>query len=421
MKVPVDWAKPKGATTEVHLVRHRATDPKKRIGALLVNPGGPGASGVESVMYSGTVFGTYSPKLLKRFDLIGFDPRGIDRSNRVQCDEAIADKMPKRPRNAAEFEKLRTLNAKLAKSCLKKGGALAAHMEGESVARDMDAIRAALGERKISFLGHSYGTVLGERYARLFPERLRALALDSAVDTVRPTAERLLTDGAVTLNDIAKKLAAWCETDASCALKGQDVTAVIDELYARADAGTLRVPGPDGPTRTEVSSDQFAAFLTRVLSDYAPEGTAQELAALQSGKGEVYFPTDYHDPVKQLVLCRDNDFRIRDYAEYRAISERVAKAAPHVRHDAQALDFVLGCQGWPMAPKPQPTQAKGALPPVFVVNATHDPATPLPGARRTAGAFPKASLLTVDTVSHVLYGDLATRPAIENYLIDPKG
>ncbi|MGW5679669.1 alpha/beta fold hydrolase [Streptomyces sp. NPDC003860] len=421
VQVPVDWAKPNGAKTEVHLVRHRATDPKKRIGALLVNPGGPGASGVESVMYSGTVFGTYSPKLLQRFDLIGFDPRGIDRSGRVQCDETIAAKAPKRPRNAAEFEKLRTLNAKLAKSCLAKGGQLAAHMDGESVARDMDAIRAALGERKISFLGHSYGTVLGERYARLFPDRLRALALDSTVDTVRPTAEQLLTDGAVTLNDIAKKLAAWCKTDASCALKGQDVTAVIDELYARADAGTLRVPGPDGPTRTEVSSDEFAALLTRMLSDFAPEAAARDLAALQSGKGEVHFAEEHPDPVKQLVLCRDFDFRIRDYAEYRAISERVAKAAPHVRYDDQALDFALGCQGWPMAPKPRPTQAKGTLPPVLVVNATHDAATPLPGARRTARAFPNASLLVVDAVTHVLYGDLATRPAIEKYLINPKG
>ncbi|MFH8476726.1 alpha/beta fold hydrolase [Streptomyces sp. NPDC018000] len=135
------------------------------------------------------------------------------------------------------------------------------------MARDMDAIRAALGERRISFLGHSYGTFLGERYARLFPGRLRALALDSAMDPDRPNAERYLTDGSVTTDNTLKRLAAWCEKDTSCALNGKDLTAVTDTLFARADAGTLREPGPNGPTRTKVDADKLSDFLTYALGN----------------------------------------------------------------------------------------------------------------------------------------------------------
>ncbi|MGW1109304.1 alpha/beta fold hydrolase [Streptomyces sp. NPDC002540] len=346
------------------------------------NPGGPGTPGADDALYADDPVSGYSPAMLQRFDVIGFDPRGIGRSRNADCDEAITDQVPPRPRDAAEFERLRTLNGRLAASCLERTGPLAAHMDGESGARDMDAIRAALGEHRISFLGHSYGTFLGERYARLFPSRLRALALDSAMDPDRPNAERYLTDGSITIDDTLKRLAAWCEKDTACALNGKDLTAVTDTLFARADAGTLREPGPNGPTRTAVDADRLADFLTFALGKGSPEETARQLAALYTGKGEVRWSPTGTELASRLVLCQDYDFRIRDYAEYRAIRERVTKAAPHVRYNSQALDIVLGCQGWSMPPKPQPARGRGDLPPVLVVNATHDLATPLPGARR---------------------------------------
>ncbi|MFF2958790.1 alpha/beta hydrolase [Streptomyces sp. NPDC057963] len=423
VEVPLDWARPKGPKVGIFVARYRATDPARRIGVLMSNPGGPGAAGADDALYADDPIGGYSPAMLQRFDMIGFDPRGIGRSQNADCDETITGSIPARPRNAAEFEQLRTLNGRLADSCLKQTGPLAAHMDGESVARDMDAIRAALGEHKISFLGHSYGTFLGERYARLFPDNLRALALDSAMDPDRPNAERYLTDGSVTIDSALKRLATWCEKDAACALHGQDLTAVTDELFARADAGRLREPGPEGPTRTKVDADKLSDFLTFALGKWNPEEAARQLASLRTGKGEVnWVPTGIGSD-SQLVLCRDYDFRIRDYAQYRAIRERVAKAAPHVRYSAQALDTVLGCQGWTMPPESQPAQVKGGLPPVLVANATHDMATPLPGARRMASAFPKASLFTMDVVGHWLYRRGGTEEAmrvIDAYLTSPK-
>lgn len=425
VRVPLDWSRPEGPKIGIFVARHRATDPAKRIGVLMSNPGGPGMPGSHDALYADDPYEGYSPAMLQRFDMIGFDPRGIGRSDNAVCDESLVGKIPARPRDAAEFERMRTLSGRLAESCLKGTGPLAAHMDGESVARDMDAIRAALGEDRISFIGHSYGTFLGRSYANLFPERLRALALDSAMDPDRPNAERYLTDGSVTVEKTFLKVADWCAKKAGCAPKGKDLGAVTDELFARADAGELHEPGPKGPTAKKVSADQLSDFLTSELRRWDPEETVRQLRALQTGKGEVrLYGGGSADLAMRLVLCRDYDFRIRDHAQYRAIRERVAKAAPHVRYNSQALDTVLGCQGWTMPPKPAPTRAKGALPPVLVVNATHDLATPLPGARRMAGSFPKATLLTRDTVGHWLYRSGPSkepRQTIDTYLSSRKG
>ncbi|MER5493001.1 alpha/beta hydrolase [Streptomyces sp. NPDC002490] len=420
VQVPVDWAKPTGPKLSLFVARHRATDPARRIGVLMSNPGGPGNPGADDALRADDPYDGYAPAMLERFDMIGFDPRGVGRSEGARCDEDLAASVPNRPRNAAEFERMRTLNGELAASCLRQTGPLAAHMDTESVARDMDAIRAALGERRISFLGHSYGTLVGERYSRLFPDRLRALALDSAMDPDRPDAERYLTDGSTTTDDTLNRLAAWCKTDASCALKSKDVRTVVAKLYARADAGTLREPGPTGPTRARIDADRLTDHLTFALGRWSPETTAAELDALRTGKGEMRQFGSTVDLTGRLVLCRDYDFRLRDFAHYQAVRKRLAKAVRHVRYNSQALDTVLACQGWTLPPEPRPAQAKGTLPPVLVVNATHDLATPLPGARRMARAFPKASLRIVDTVAHWLY-DKTSRQEIDAYLLRPKG
>ncbi|MGW1275655.1 alpha/beta fold hydrolase [Streptomyces tsukubensis] len=419
VRVPVDWSKPNGPATEIAVARQRATDPAKRIGVLMVNPGGPGGSGVDSALYADDPVTGYSADLRRHYDIVGFDPRGIGRSQGIVCDESIYGKIPARPRNAAEFREMRTLNARAVQSCLQGTGPLAAHMDSESVVRDMDAIRAALGERRISYLGHSYGTSLGALYSRLFPGNVRTMALDSAMDPA-PDAERYLLDGSVTVNNILKKFSAACVTDPACAQPGlppgKRLTAVIDELFARADAGTLRKPGPNGPARTKVTPDQLSELLTSLTDGTDPEHLAMYLGVLYSGTGTVNWYPGTPDPDNQLILCRDYDLRIRDYAEYKAIRERVARAAPYVRYNDQSMSYVLACQGSPLTPRPRPSQAPGALPPVLVVNATHDMATPLPGARRLARSIPTAKLVEIDIVRHVLYLTNGPKQLIDNHL-----
>ena len=182
---------------------------------------------------------------------------------------------------------MRSLNKQLADSCRKRSGPVVDHMDSVSVARDMDAIRAALGEKKISFLGHSYGTLIGRQYARLFPQKLRALALDSAMDPSRPDAERFVKDGSAAVEGGVQQLADWCAKDASCALKGENVKGVIRGLFARADAGRLLEPGQRGPTRKKVTADQLSGFLFGYFQKWNPQTTAEQLGALHSGKGKV--------------------------------------------------------------------------------------------------------------------------------------
>ncbi|MFI0765478.1 alpha/beta hydrolase [Streptomyces sp. NPDC021218] len=420
VRVPVDWAQPDGPTMKIAVARQKATDPGKRIGALLSNPGGPGSTGLDDAYYADNPVEGYSKSIRERFDIIGFDPRGIGRSGELRCDDRLARRIPTRPKNAAEFQRMRDLNKRLADSCRERSGPVVGHMDSESVARDMDAIRAALGERKISFLGHSYGTRIGERYARLFPRNLRALALDSAMDPSRPGAERYLMDGTAAADSALRELAKWCDKDASCALKGKDVTAIVRGLFARADAGTLFEPGPHGPTRKKVTAHRLSGFLYGYLNKWNPQPTAEQLAALHSGKGKVYWIDDSSPELAwRSVICRDDNLRLRDYADYRALLHRAAAERPNVRYNAQALDMILGCQGWPVETKPQPAQNKGTLPPVLVVNAGHDLATPLAGARRMAREFPKGRLAVLDGVDHWLYrkcqSPLPAR-AIDTYL-----
>ncbi|REK88551.1 alpha/beta hydrolase [Streptomyces inhibens] len=404
---------------KIAVARQKATAPKKRLGVLFSNPGGPGSSGLDDAYYADSPVDGYDKNIRSRFDIIGFDPRGIGRSAQLRCDDELAAKIPTRPESAAEFQRMRTLNKRLADSCRTRSGPLADHMDSVSVARDMDAIRTALGEKKISFLGHSYGTLIGRQYARLFPQKLRALALDSAMDPSRPDAERFLMDGSAAAEGGVQQLADWCAKDTSCALKGQDVQAVVRGLFARADAGRLFEPGRHGPTRKKVTADQLSGFLTSYLGKWNPQTTAEQLDALNSGTGKVYWTDSTPQLAWRTVICRDYDFRLRDWAHYRELRQRAMSANPHSRYNSQALDMILGCQGWPAAPEPEPAQAKGTLPPVLVVNATHDLATPLPGARRMAQEFPKGRLAVLDAVDHWLYRKCQSplpAQAIDTYL-----
>jgi len=157
MTVPVDWARPDGLKTTLSLARHRATDPARRIGSLVYNPGGPGGPGAEIVARFWEQI--FSPEVLARFDVVGFDPRGVGGSDPVLCDEdVLTTPFPRAPKNRAEFAQLREHNRALGDSCRAASGPVYEHVDTGAVVRDIDAIRAALGDRRLSFLGVSYGT-----------------------------------------------------------------------------------------------------------------------------------------------------------------------------------------------------------------------------------------------------------------------
>ncbi|MEU1184459.1 alpha/beta hydrolase [Streptomyces sp. NPDC005820] len=416
--VPVDWERPQGATVDLALARHRATDPGHRIGSLLVNPGGPGGSGREFAFAAPFSF---SPDLLERFDIVGFDPRGIGLSDPVTCDEElIAAQEPLLfPDSGASFAALRRAGGALGDDCSARSGSLVDHMDSTSVARDMDAIRAGLGEERISYYGVSYGTALGERYAELFPKRVRAMTLDSVIDHSLDTWS-LQKTRAIALEETFGQFADWCARTASCVLHGRDVRALFDSLYRRAAAGEL-IRGGDVLFTDEhlqrlaqnflySTADwfRFAEFLTDL--DTPDPAEARSSPRLRGEPAAyAYVP----------VLCQDFALEVPSYATLAGYQRRLARLAPVTRFSPLAWTDLTGCQGWPTrVTNPQHRLRIDGTPPILVTNSRYDVATPHAwgaGAARQIGG--EAVFLTYDGAGH---GDYWTSPcvrdAIDTYL-----
>ena len=187
--VPRDWAAPQsGETYEVQMIRIRSRTQHDRIGSLVINPGGPGGSGIDTAVYLsfGQQLGGLPTAVTDQFDIVGFDPRGVGRSDPVKCitnqDQDDTFALDPDPVSQAAFDQVVALNKRIAGDCGAKYGDQLALFSTEQAAHDMDAIRAAVGDQKMTYLGFSYGTLLGATYAQLFPKNIRALVLDGAVD-----------------------------------------------------------------------------------------------------------------------------------------------------------------------------------------------------------------------------------------------
>ncbi|MEV6304787.1 alpha/beta hydrolase [Actinoplanes sp. NPDC051861] len=416
LEVPVDWSKPRGSKIKLALAKVPAADPSQRIGSLLINPGGPGGSGV-SFAYGATE--AFSPAIVNRFDIIGFDPRGQARSNAVMCDSdaVIAQGAYLFPQNSEEYASLRAANKTLAQTCLDLTGPLAKYVDTASVARDMDAIRAGLGEQKISYYGVSYGTMIGQQYAELFPTRIRAMTLDSNMDHAQTIAgyqkwESLAMEGSF------KQFDSWCDRTEACALHDQDALAYFDSLLARADAGELEVEGDP------VSSDQVISFIFGYLYDPVTWfWLAEDLLWLggdspglaQRFRGE---PTEFgYWP----VMCSDFRFDVKAYPILNAIRKEQRRLAPHTRYNPLAWTDLTSCQNWPfgVTNPPHKLRASKKLPPILLSNSRWDVATPYEWGRSLAGQLPSATFLTYDGVGHGTYWlSPCARDAIDTYLID---
>jgi pimeloyl-ACP methyl ester carboxylesterase len=395
--VPVDWATGTGRV-DLHVSRLSAADPDRRIGVLMFNPGGPGtgaAGYLRTPEYAKQYLG---PELLARFDVVGVDPRGVAGSQPVDCALPAHDPTVDRfPTDAAGVRTLTDANAAFANSCAERSGPLAAHLDTGSVARDLDAVRAALGAERISFLGVSYGSMLGRAYAELFPNRLRALALDAIVDRSLP-AEWLAVDDAAAVQDGVEHFAAWCAAEPSCAL---DVPGVLPEILASADRGELLADGR-ALTATEASAGVNAFLQSPQL--YPQLATALTAARQHDGTALAATGMAAADPdgyrAYRAIICQDLDTTAftRHLPE---LVHRVQRAGPALRGYSEFWDIASGCAGWPVPaawqPHPWPT---ADLPPTLLVSGAHDVATPREWAERTRAQLPDSALLRWDGAGH---------------------
>jgi pimeloyl-ACP methyl ester carboxylesterase len=244
--VPIDYQKPNGGSVQIAISRLKATDSAKRRGVLLLNPGGPGEPGINLPLLVASA-GELGVKLLEHFDLIGFDPRGTGSSEAILCESAGYPEALyldiTGAKLAANREKAEKVARDYARSCAAVGSFIT-QVGTNNVARDMDRLREALNEPTISYMGFSYGTWIGAAYARLYPERVRAMYLDGVM---LPEAdfERLGAESAASLEAALVRLNLACKRDQKCPLSDTDLTAVYDAILARLSEKPLTVAGAE--------------------------------------------------------------------------------------------------------------------------------------------------------------------------------
>ena len=412
--VPIDWAHPDRGTIEVAIARHRATDRDARVGTLVYLPGGPGGSGVDQVLSGSAV----TEEVTARFDVVGIDPRGTNRSNPVRCDADLLAARPNAvPDAGGTFAELKAYSEKLGKSCRERTGPLVDHVDNVSTAHDIDAVRAALGEETISLYGTSYGTLTGQMYAENHPRRVRGMILDSVFDHSLDT-RRFLTTEAAGAEDAFEEFAAWCARDTACALHGRDVGRVFDDVYARAVAGDLHWPNdPD-------ASFEPMTLITGIGGKFYGPSWAEAAELLKSLADQTRVPARTADAAESAPfpvgsLCADHEFDISSERQWVSLWRKQNEVAPHMRSHF-AWPLVSLCAAWPArTPNPQHRTDVDGGPEILVMNALHDPATPHTWARSVADQIDRGVLLTYEGWGHRVVGrGDCTIEAANRYLID---
>lgn len=418
LAVPIDWSRPSSGTFTVGVARRKATDPAARIGALVLGAGGPGGSGVDLAITSPRML---SPELLRRFDIIGLDARGTNRSHPVVCSTALLGQAPDPIfTSQADFDAALAYNERLRDDCRARTGPLFDHVDSLSTAADLDAFRAALGEERLSFWGGSYGTLLGQLYAERYPHRVRAFVLDSTMDHSLGTRAFMDTE-AWGAQDAFNEFVAWCERDSGCLQHGQDVRAFWRDLLARADRGELSIPGQPGARLTA-----FTLISAAVGHFYDPanwQPFSQLLADLSAGEAQASPAADTAQEVAPnpfQIFCLDYRLPVRDYREYAGHLRRLARIAPDMRYSSLSVSPIVSCLGQPgPIPNPQHRLKVRTDTPVLVANSLHDPATVYPWALGTSRQLGRSGrLLTYEGWGHITYGrGTCVTEAIDAYLI----
>ena len=449
VQVPLDYDHPAGASISLALVRLPAGDPAARIGSLFLNPGGPGGSGVEFVLFAGPFL--YTADVRARFDLIGFDPRGIARSTALRCFgtprqwSGYFTPFPF-PTSPAEEQAWEAADGYLVGSCEQRGGRIIDHMATADVARDLDVLRQAVGDDKLTYAGYSYGSYLGVTYANLFPDRFRALVVDGVLDPIAwstgmpgeqsmPFSTRLRSDAGA-LATLEEFFRLCDEGGSACAFSG-GAAARFAALADSLKTSPIALPiGPDqtmsftyahlisnalGAMYNSFSWPSFADFLAFLESQTSVSAGAR-LTAYWQEQGYITkrgFPR-YPNFLEGFpgVACSDSD----NPDSYRDWSVAAATAEAQFGYFGPLWTWASSiCAGWPGRDDDRhvgPFTAN-TLTPVLVVGNHFDPATRYEGALAVNALLPNSSLLTVHGWGHVsLFLSACADATVAQYLID---
>ncbi|MEV7095820.1 alpha/beta fold hydrolase [Amycolatopsis sp. NPDC051045] len=390
IRVPADWDRPgEGTTVTVPLLRIPAREPK--LGTLLVNPGGPAQS---IPLFAVPGFRDQFTDLAARFDVVVFDPRGLD----VTCPAPTPAPLPG-PLTESAYDAYAAANAKFATDCTTAAGAARGHLGARQVAHDMDAIRARLGERRLDYFGSSYGTVYGQEYAALFGSRVGRMYLDSALDHTRSEPAAWARAGAVTAERNLFRMARWCAADAGCALHGRDVIALWDRLSATPD-GALIV--------------RWAA--ARIGDDRSWVALTTGLAQAEAGDTSAMTPRPAAPDARlaRTAFCADFPFPDRFPAAKRVEAE-LRVAAPRLGWAVHPWRVSGQCAGLPPIGLNPPAELP-AMPRVLVANGDDDPLTPAAHGRRVAAQLHGTYLSSAGNHALYLRGNACVRDYVHRWL-----
>jgi pimeloyl-ACP methyl ester carboxylesterase len=430
--VPVDHDNPDKGTVELAMMRRAATNPDAKIGSLFLNPGGPGGAGFS---YPVRAVNLFDPVVLDRFDIVGFDPRGVDRSTRLRCFKSgeqadeVFGRIASVPVTDEEIDTTMAAYRDYGESCEQNAGELLRHMSTKDVARDLDLMRQGVGDQQLTYVGFSYGTLLGATYVNLFPGRSRAIILDGNVDPALRTADGVQYDRErakgfeVALDAFLKRCG---ELVQKCAFGEGDPRAKFDEIRDRLRQGPITMP--DG---SEITLGQFTDNIAGAL--YDTERFRQLATDLQSlhrqlnpkpgmaaaGLQVLQKPTSigrfdalsgaaeetYGDDTYFAVNCTDKPIPTKPEQVPGIAAQWEAESPTFGR--SQAFSDVAACPTWPQT---NPDVHRGpwqhqAANPVLLFGNFYDPATQYEFSRRMEQQLGNARLVSVDSFGHCILGD----------------
>jgi pimeloyl-ACP methyl ester carboxylesterase len=432
--VPRDWAAGAASpeTFDIALLRARTSGQRDRLGSLIVNPGGPGASGVDLAVYLSVGL---PADVTRRFDIVGFDPRGVGRSSQVKCmSDADLDTnfgYEPDPVSQAAFDGAVALAKKLGATCAAKYGDMLQLFSTEQAARDMDAVRASVNDPKITYLGYSYGTLLGATYAQLFPKTIRALVLDGAED---PKQDFIASSEsqAKGFERAFGNFATWCRGNASKCPLAPDARAAVTSAMEAARTSPIR----GGGGREASAGWIFTAVVSSLYTQDGWSALAKAIADLGRGDAGAVFKladsyaerdssghyTNLFD-ANAAVDCADTDEKM-SVEQVRSLQSQWRTKYP--LFGAPLAIGLLTCAEWPGKRDPYPTGPADGAPPIVVIGTTGDPATPYEQTPKLADMLGVGVVLTWQGEGHTAYPETrCITQAVNAYLIDlkvpPKG
>lgn len=427
MAVPINYQDASLGTLNLALLKLPAKNQSQRIGVLMANPGGPGASAIDFVRIWSNIL---SNDIRNRFDIVTFDPRGVGQSTPVECHDNIqalvaADPTPDTP---AEWTADENISKQFAQDCAAKNGKILPYVGTKNVARDMDAIRTALGEDKLTYVGYSYGTVIGSTYADMFPNRVRAFVLDGAVDTTLSFADINRTQMLGFERAYASYLDNCRQTNCSLTKHG-DPEAVINGVLQQADKAPIPAKNADRPAGPgEALLAVFSALYSKI--SWPQLTRAMEDALAGDGSGLVRLTDQYLErngdgSYPNLLEANSavnyvDETCPHDPLAYRQFAIDWAKDAPHF--GASAASAALTCAYWPAKPDPLTAPKAHGSAPIVVIATTNDPATPYEWGVALSNQLESAVLVTNRGEGHTVYaqGSSCIDSTVNDYLVNLK-